>query len=170
MQLTIPPDQIAKFEREFKRLSKEKTEAMKRAVETNTIKMTSEAKKNVPVYQGRLRASIRTIMKNSGYSGRTWTDVAYAPAVEFGTKSKTKIPPEIQEFASEFQGFSTNAGGDLLEQIKKWTRKKGIPEAAAYPIMIKLLKIGQSPQPFLYPAFKNAKKRLLDDIKKIMKK
>jgi hypothetical protein len=33
-----------------------------------------------------------------------YTDVKYAPYMEFGTKSKTEIPPGLEGYAMQFKG------------------------------------------------------------------
>ena len=53
--------------------------------------------------------------------------------------------------------------------LKIGVRSKGIPENAAYPIFMSILKKGQEPQPYLYPAFVKGGTQYLKDLKKLLK-
>jgi HK97 gp10 family phage protein len=61
-----------------------------------------DAKDNAPVKTGRLASSIRTNYSKSNFSVENWTNVEYAPFVEFGTGTKVSIPAGYQEFAAQF--------------------------------------------------------------------
>lgn len=166
--ITISATEIASFKDQLGKFSERKMRQFRAATETAVLNMVSDAKQGVPVYQGRLRSSIKPIMGVSKLSGRAWTDVGYAAAVEFGTKSLVKVPNEIAQYAAHFRNLGTGDFDELLEQITKWCRKKGIPPEAAYPIARKLATKGQGPQPYLYPAFVKQRKWYTEVIKKIM--
>jgi len=47
-------------------------------------------------------------------------------------------------------------------------RNKGIEERFLFPIMMKILRVGIRPQPFLYPAWKNNTIKFLENLKKML--
>jgi hypothetical protein len=97
-------------------------------------------------------------------------NVDYAPYVEFGTGGKVDVPSEWQKMASELRSQQRGGGfAKALESIKDWCRAKGIDEKAAYPILITILRDGQRPQPFMYPAWQSTKKQFTKDIKNYVK-
>ncbi len=77
-------------------------------------------------------------MGKSRLSGRVWTNVEYAPYVEFGTIENVSVPLELTEYAMQFKG--------------RGIRKKG----------------GRKAKPFLYPAFKEEEPKYIEAIKKVM--
>lgn len=80
----------------------------------------------------------------------------YAAYLEFGTRSFAAIyvatlPATWQEYAATFRG---GGGGfeDYFRNIFEWCKRKGIAEAAAYPIAISILRKGIRARPYLFPA------------------
>lgn len=61
-----------------------------------------------------------------------YSDLNYAPYVEFGTRPH--FPP--------------------LEPIREWCRSRGIDESAAFPIARSISEFGTFERPFLYPAYR----------------
>lgn len=56
-----------------------------------------------------------------------------------------------------------------ISKIKEWTKYKGIPEAAAYPIAVKIYQFGIRPRPFIRPAFNTYKDDLIKALVKNIK-
>ena len=138
----------------------------------NATEIALDAKKRAPKNNNKLMQDIQSIelgksdfkiMANS--SGKT----PYAAYVEFGTGSKAKVPTELQAVASQFKGKKAGSFEQGLQAIKDWCKNKGIPENAAYPIFMSILKKGQEPQPYLYPAFVKGRTKYLKDLKKLLK-
>jgi len=127
----------------------------------------SQAKRNAPTgANNRLKTSID--VRGSKLTREVYTDVKYAPYVEFGTKSKVEIPPGLEGYAMQFKG----GGGsyeDFEASIKRWAQLKGIPEEAVYPIMKSILHKGVKAQPFLFPAFFAEQPQLLKRLKKVLR-
>jgi len=166
----ISPAELARFKKQLKDFTQKKTKQLQDMTELIGMQTVEEAKSNVPVYQGRLRASLRHIMSRNKLSVRVWTNVEYAPFVEFGTKSKTQIPAELSQMAAQFKQSGTGDFDIFLKDIKQWCKKKGIPEQAAFPIAMKLINVGQKPQPFLYPAFKKHRDKYVQALKQLFAK
>ena len=127
----------------------------------------SQAKRNAPTgASNRLKTSID--VRGSKLTREVFTDVKYAPYMEFGTKSKVEIPPGLEGYAMQFKG----GGGsfeDFEASIKRWAQLKGIPDEAVYPIMMSILHKGVKAQPFLFPAFFAEQPQLLKRLKKVLR-
>jgi len=160
--------QLAKFKGDFKRFSEKKTKKLQDATMLSAYNILKGAKERVPRYQSRLHNSLRVIQAQNRLSARVWTNVEYAPFVEFGTKSKVSIPSEIAQYAAQFIGSVKGTFKDLVDQIKVWCRRNGIPDAAAFPIALELALHGVKARPFLYPAFKAEIPKYVQAIKTIM--
>lgn len=155
-------NKIAKYEKEIQ------DELNVWALETATL-----AKQLAPVNEGQLRGAI-----NASFDGKLKASVTvavnYAAYIEFGTKKYAasyigSLPTDWKTFAANFKG-----GGGTFEQflmnITRWVKQKGIPEDAAYPIAIKILREGIKPQPYLYPAFVKTKPELIKNIKAVLER
>lgn len=137
------------------------------AIEASARKIEAQAKRNAPEgASNRLKTSID--VRGSKLEREVYTDVKYAPYVEFGTKSKVEIPPGLEGYAMQFKG----GGGsfeDFEASLKLWARRKGIPEEAVYPIMKSILHKGVKAQPFLFPAFFAEQPELIKRLKKVIR-
>lgn len=115
------------------------------------------AVRDAPVYDGKLRSSIRATRK-----GYLWysvsSNVFYAPYVEFGTKRKARVPGELQAIAAEYRGGKAGSFKDLLAVIEKWVRKKRIRSTGkkttykqtAFFIAMSIAKNGINPHPYFF--------------------
>ena len=63
-------------------------EAIMKGVEKSCLRVEATAKENCPVDTGLLRASIDHKLDPSTLSGTVFTNLKYAPSVEFGSKSQ----------------------------------------------------------------------------------
>lgn len=73
----------------FKGEMKERT---RRAITGAVLDVHREAIRRAPVDTGRLRSSLRFEVREDGLAGEVFTNVFYAPFLEFGTKNITKRP------------------------------------------------------------------------------
>jgi HK97 gp10 family phage protein len=132
-----------------------------------------KAKTLAPTDLGKLGQSIRA----EKVTAKRWKIVAggliapYAPFVEFGTGTLVQVPSEWIQLASEFKGKKIGlAGSDFLQNIKDWCRHRGIEEKFAFAIMLKLLRVGQKPQPYMYPAYIEGRNKYLERLKAIVRR
>ena len=130
--------ELKRFRDQLRKLNSKKTEKLKKITELSVHKIASGARARVPRVTSRLYTSIRPIMGKNRLSGRVWTNVEYAPYVEFGTIENVEVPLELTEYAMQFKG--------------RGIRKKG----------------GRKAKPFLYPAFKEEEPKYIEAIKKVM--
>lgn len=126
------------------------------------------AKNNAPINMGNLQQSIQ-VVDEGGLSYKVVVNAEYGAYVEFGTGKKVNVPTELKDQAEKFKG-GNGSFKEGLQSIKDWCRAKGIPEEAAYPILISLITNGQRPQPYLYPAWVKGKKLYIEDLKDILNK
>jgi HK97 gp10 family phage protein len=138
------------------------TELVARNIEKN-------AKQSAPANLGKLGQSIITEkVNNTNY--KVVVNAPYGAYMEFGTGTKVSVPSELASVAKQFQGKKVGNFKTALEDIKQWCRSKGIDEKAAYPILAKIMKVGITPKPYLYPAYLIGKTEYIDKLKKVLEK
>jgi hypothetical protein len=156
----------------LKELRKEQ-KGVERAIDLETeaiaIQVERDAKKLAPKNFGKLAQSIsHSKVKTSQY--KITVNEEYGVYMEFGTGLKVSVPAEFAEIASQFKGKRTGTFEQGLESIKVWCRAKGIPEENAKWIFLKILGVGLTPRPFLYPSWVKGKKDYLANLTKLLKK
>lgn len=75
---------------------------------------------------------------------------------------QTSIKETIVRFLSLDYGIDVDKGREPgkfppISKIKEWTKLKGIPEKAAFPIAKKIYKFGIAPKPFIFDSFNKKK-------------
>lgn len=113
----------------------------------SSLKIEAESKNKAPVDTGRLRSSIQTRFEDEGLIGIIYSDVAYAPYVEFGRKAG-KPPPS--------------------SALKGWARRHKM-EGLSYVIARSIGRKGVKAQPFLRPSFEKEKNDYKNKVKRILK-
>lgn len=109
-------------------------------INKHALRIESDAKSRVVVDTGRLRSSIKT--EKLGELGRTvFTNIEYAPYVEFGTKSKVN---------------TTIMGEDYSEVAIKFKKSNGGLG-------------GVRPRPYLFPAFETERPRIIKALRDLVK-
>lgn len=145
-----------------------------------------DAKRTAPTNVGGLRQSIMWT-KSKDLEVLIQANAKYAHIVEFGSKSKVKVPAEFANYALQFKGMPN--GGDFKEfvsQIEKWVKRKGIGatykvatrrknrqtkselSGIAWAIAVSIAKKGVEPQPFLIPAYYKHQPKLLSNIERVI--
>jgi hypothetical protein len=164
--------------------------------ELNTfgISTVAMAQRLCPVDEGHLRNSISfTPVKKEGSTRYVDIVVAtdYAAYVEFGTRKfaanyVATLPQEWRAMAAEHKGKAGGTLSEFIQRIMAWVQRKGIGahktksgnvstsknsyaamQQAAYAIALNILQNGVKQQPFLYPAFRKNRKRLISNLKNI---
>lgn len=160
----------------IEKLSDEARQKIGEQIQYTARDVEARAKLNTPVNEGRLRASIDvaydpstlTAVIKAGGSGAKG-QVNYAPYVEFGTKTKVRVPSGYAQFASQYKGIRGGTFADLQRNIAQWAKAKGIPEEAVFPIAMSIAKKGIPAQPFLIPAFEGQRQNLIKRLKRVFK-
>ena len=163
---------IKGLEKALKSKSEALTKSVGHEIQASVININNIQKTTAPIAYGALRSSLDWA-KISPLEYKIVTQVAgssYAPYVEFGTGTKVSIPQGLESVAAAYKGGNGGTFSQMIAELKDWCRKKGIPEAAAYPIALKILREGVRPQPFFFaPAFaewNKLKKRIENMLKK----
>lgn len=105
----------------------------------------------------------------NGLEGVVGFKQQYAAFVEFGTGTLVNAPSEWQDYALEFKGQEFGSFEEFEDNLKDWISKKGIDEKYLFPIMMKILRVGIAPQPFLYPAWESNGSKFLENLEKLVK-
>lgn len=139
------------------------------AVETKTVQ--GIAKLLAPSNHGPLRDSIKTklIKDDDKVQGIVFTNLKYAPYVEFGTgpvgqKNHEGISPNVDVSYSQ-KGWAFPASEVTEEDAKQYKWPSRMYNGEKYYVTS-----GQPAQPFMYPALKNYESTAVKNITKKMNK
>lgn len=138
-------------------------------ISESTQSMALTAKQLAPKDVGRLASAIGAEKVND-LNYDLFCKVMYAPYIEFGTKKYVTVPSEAADYAAQFRG-SKGKGTfkDLQKNIIAWGKRKGIDEKTSKYIALIIARDGIRPQPFFFPAIRQHRKKLIDNIIKILR-
>ncbi len=125
-----------------------------------------KAKMAAPVDQGRLRGAIRG-SQTGEMSSKIVCNVDYAAYLEWGTKRRVNIPPELSEYAAEFRG-NTSGGTKAKEMIYAWMKRIGIPEELQWKIFVSIIVRGIKPHPFFFIHAQVIESELIKNVRNIL--
>ena len=171
MNIKIDQSDLTQLKKKLDNLRSFDKSTLSKELGTAGLDIARIAKKAAPVFKGSGGGTLRQSIK-SEKKGKTVEVIAgakYAPYVEFGTGAKAYIPPDFKEMAAQFKGATGESWEKGLAEITRWCIKKGIPESAAYPIFMSILKNGIYASPFLWPAFKFGRAELVDRLENVIK-
>lgn len=135
-------------------------------IQDSAENIANNAALEAPVDQGMIKAQISS-KKEDDLNYDVVSPIGYSPFVEFGTRSKVKIPAGLEKIAAEYRGMKSE--GDAKKAIFDWCRRKGIPEDAWYPIYRSVMVNGITPQPFFFKQLDKEKPRLIKNIQNVLK-
>jgi HK97 gp10 family phage protein len=140
---------VKNTDRLLKRLNNIANVDVKKTMEKATLMVHAQAKLLAPADTGNLRESIHQEVKTTSNSveGRVFTNVQYAPYVEFGTgiKGNGSYPYKLKDIKLSYRNTPwvyTPDGGETFYYTK-----------------------GQVAQPFMYPALKQNEKAIKEMFK-----
>jgi len=93
--------------------------------------------------------------------------MAYSAYMEWGTKDRVKVPPDLAAYAAQFKGVG-GGKGLTKELIYAWAARKGIAKEFWWPIFISIVKKGVKPHPFFFIQKPKIEKILFAGVKKIV--
>ena len=168
MNITIDIKQLKELEKQLINAGPKTIKYAEAELKATALETLQTAKILAPVDRGGLVQSMamEPVSKDEYKIGN---NKDYAPYVEFGTGAKAYIPPDFKEMAAQFKGATGESWEKGLAEITRWCIKKGIPESAAYPIFMSILKNGIYASPFLWPAFKFGREDLVDRLEQVVK-
>lgn len=147
------------------------------------------AVKDAPANIGRLRNSIVVTPSDGGLTQTTSVNVDYAHIMEWGSKSKVRVPGMLSAYAAQFKGVKIGAGaGSLKDNIQKWVKRKGIgakrtksgkvskskssqqaQKQAAFLIARSIYLKGVTPHPFFFKHVFRVRRKLEQKIPQIIR-
>jgi HK97 gp10 family phage protein len=160
----------------FKGLEKELHDGLEGILFKNAQALVLQAKQRAPTDLGQLKNSISAPVNTADLEFTVSVNAFYAAYVEFGTGRYASayvasLPQDWASYAAQFRGKAGNEGFDkFVDRMRDWCRRHGIPETAAYPICIKILRNGHKAQPFIYPSFEYVKPFIIKDIDTLLKR
>ena len=89
--LEIPPDVQKKWEAAIKKLGEDAKKAAAEVIQDTTTDLRTRVVKKTPVVTGRLQQSITQEVNKSDLEGKVFTNVEYAPNVEYSFCKKHQI-------------------------------------------------------------------------------
>lgn len=159
---------VKQIENAIKRMDKQLTDGMSKEINASMQTIRTSAVRKTPVNLGRLRGSIKVDIRNTLFKS-VFTEVKYAPYIEFGTKKNVRIPAGYEAFAAQFKGKAGGTITQFYEDIKAWVGQKKIDPKLTYVIFRAILRNGIKPQPFLIPAYEEEKPKLIKRLRNLFK-
>lgn len=120
-----------------------------------------------PVDQGLLKNSI-TFDRIGSMNYRVVSAAEQSPYIEFGTRSRVKVPSGLQAYAAQFRQKTGRKGAK--KAIFDWCKRKGLPQDAWFPIFISIMTNGIEAKPFFFPQLPIAQVKLSSQLKEAVAK
>ena len=168
--LTVKDLPLKKLERELRKKNKDFRRELVTALDKFSVVFVGYAKQNargMNLAKGLVphKAELHNLIGGLAASSMAY----YAPYVEFGTRGKTKIPSGWEDIARKYEGNYFKSTVSFKESIIDWLKtklKKNDKEAnqLAFPVMMKIMRVGTAPKPFIRPAFEKSQIKLKEYI------
>lgn len=123
------------------------------------------SKRDAPKDVGFLAGGIDAKHISEGIS-EVVSNADYSAYMEWGTKTRVKVPGDLQTYASQFKGKGN--GGDMKKMILAWCERKGISKEYWYPIFLSIIRKGVHPHPFFFIQVPLVEKQLFTNVQKIL--
>lgn len=128
-----------------------------------------------PADEGAMHNAIQTVREANGSA--VVVGKFYGPYMEFGTKGNFKPTAGSGNYAAQFRNIKSK-GGDPIKALTGWVHRKGLAKSGksqsvserqiAFLIYRSIKKYGVKAHPFLFPAFFEVGKRLVQRIQNIV--
>lgn len=163
----------------FNDLPKQVQKELKAELSITAKEIRDGAKRDAPADEARLKQSI-SVTEPSNLTFEVVAQTTYAGYLEFGTKTRTKIPPGLESIAGQLKG-PAGGQGNPIDALTAWVKRKGIAgtfstktrrklgnkatkekqdRQAAFIIWQKIRKYGIKPQPYFFKQMEPAEARL----------
>lgn len=126
----------------------------------------ANAKRAAPVDQGFLQNLISS-HKTGVMEAETTSAAEYSAWIEWGTKTRVRVPGDMQEYAAQFKGGGSGAG-NAKKMIFAWMERVGVPVQFRYPVFISIITKGIHPHPFFFIQVPLVQKQLDTNVQKIL--
>ena len=124
------------------------------------------AKEAAPVDVGFLRGSI-TSKQIAPMVNETTSPAEYSAWIEWGTKTRVRVPADLQAYASQFRGGGAKAG-TAKQMIYAWMNRVGVPPQFQWPVFFSIITKGIHPHPFFFIQVPLVEKQLFTNVQKIL--
>lgn len=135
-------------------------------MDAEALAFVDRAQDAVPIDRGVIKNEI-TRDKKGVLNYEVVSGAEYSPWIEWGTRSRVKVPPALTAYAAQFSGPTGRTGAK--KAIYDWCKRKGIPQPAWYPIFIKIMTVGITPHPFFFPQLPIARANLMKSVERVVK-
>lgn len=177
-------DKIKKKLGEIPQTVRDETDAILASIGNEFV---NRAVEDAPVDQGILKNQI-TLEKEGEMKWRVVSGAGWSAYIEFGTKSRVQVPPDLATYAAQFKnGGAKTPGKGFYDSILGWVKRKGIVippkgatrvdkqiqvEQTAFAIYLSIIRHGVKAHPFFFKQLPQAQvdinKRLDQMVKKIL--
>lgn len=133
-----------------------------------TIAMANTAKRLAPAGKGNILRTETTAEKIKDLVWEFVSQAGYAGYVEFGTRSKVRIPAGAEQLAAEVRNNKFKSSLSAKEAIYSWCKFRGIDPKLWYPIYRSIMVNGIEPHPFFFPAFSQELPKIISNVKRVL--
>lgn len=166
MSTTVVLRGFKEFERKLLGMPNELKEEIGGEVEDAARLWATKAKQDAPKDVGTLAGSITSFVTGV-MSAEAVSPVEYSAYVEWGTKSRVRVPAELQAYASQFRGGGIKSG-KAKEFIFAWMNRVGVPKGRQYITFLSIIRKGIHPHPYFFIQMPIVEKQLNTNVKTIL--
>lgn len=130
-------------------------------------KWAQRAAKDAPKDQGTINTTISWDKISVGVS-EVSSPAQHSAFVEWGTRSRKRVPSELQSYANSLTYQKGN--GSAKDFIFAWAKRVGIPKEGWYPVYRKIMTVGINPHPFFFIQKDAIKNELFAKLKQLVEK
>ena len=152
------------FEDKCKGLPAVLTKEIGLEVEASAQFWASGAKRDAPVDQGFLRGLI-TSKKTGPMTAEATSPAEYSAYMEWGTKTRVKVPSELQACAEEFRSKGSIGAKKM---IYAWMERVGIPKQFQFIVFLSIITKGIHPHPFFFVQMPKVEEYLKKNVQNIL--
>lgn len=137
-------------------------------VSQSVDRMRLKALQEAPADQGLLRAEIQGERKAPMNHG-LFSNALYSGYIEFGTRRRVKVPPGLEDVASQIKG-AVSSSLKARDAIYAWCKRKGIDKERWESIFLSIMTNGIKPHPFFFKQLEADTPVLLKNLENILNK
>lgn len=164
--ITVKAKGFAQELAKLRALPKKAQREIEAEIQDSARQMVQQAKRDAPKDQGILVNEI-TEYKLRDLTWRVVSNADHSEYVEFGTKSKVRIPEGLTDYSKEVTKEKTSSL-TAKEAIFNWCKRQGIEPRAWYAIYIAIMSKGIAPRPFFFKQIAVIEPRLKQNIQRIV--
>ena len=137
MPTTVTITGFKEFEAKLKKLPKKLSDEINGEVKEAAERWANLAKDDAPwdvgFLAGKISASVDLVKKDGELKIESWKVTSaseYSAYMEWGTKSRARVPSELTAYASQFRGGGAKLFGDIgkgfFDSILEWVKRENI--------------------------------------------